>query len=307
MDETASRIGTGKGNGGERPVKVLKFGGSSLASAGRIASVVEIVRASAKTHGLVVVASAVGRTTDDLVEFLSAGEDDGPSILDRIRSVHLELAGGILSEPSMSLYTGTLEAVLGELLKEKSHSNLDAVLAAGERMSVPLLALALREAGLDAAPFDATRFIRTDDSVGQAQVDVDETYRLVRSWHRGLDPAIVAVVTGFVGSTEDGRVTTLGRGGSDYSAALIACALGADALERWTDVDGLYTWDPRKRCGARRLATMVLSEAVAWNHAGRLGMHRKALDPIIAASIPVYVRSTFLPEQPGTVILPAAE
>ncbi|MEX1055808.1 MAG: aspartate kinase, partial [Rhodothermales bacterium] len=186
-------------------------------------------------------------------------------------------------------------------------SNWDAILAAGERMSVPLLSLALCEAGLRAEPFDATQLVRTDDSFGQAQVDVQETYRLVRTWHGGLDPELIAVVTGFIGSTEDGRVTTLGRGGSDYSAALLACALEAEALERWTDVDGLYTWDPRKRCGARQLATIVLSEAVAWNRAGRLGMHRKALDPIVAASIPVYVRSTFLPEHPGTVILPQAE
>jgi aspartate kinase len=174
-------------------------------------------------------------------------------------------------------------------------------------MSVPLLALALREGGIDAEPFDAAPLVRTDESVGQAQVDVDETYRLVRSWYGGLDHEIIAVVTGFVGATKDGQVTSLGRGGSDYSAALLACALKAEALERWTDVDGLYTWDPRKRCGARRLATIVLSDAVAWNHAGRLGMHRRALDPIVAASIPVYVRSTFLPERPGTVILPAAD
>jgi aspartate kinase len=115
------------------------------------------------------------------------------------------------------------------------------------------------------------------------------------------------VVTGFIGSTADGRTTTLGRGGSDYSAALLAHSLAAEVMERWTDVDGIYTADPRADRSAQRLACIVLEEARAWNQAGRLGMHRKALDPLVTAGIPVRVRSTAAPEKSGTWIVPSSE
>jgi aspartate kinase len=182
----------------------------------------------------------------------------------------------------------------------------DEVLATGERLSVALLALLLRDLGLDAASYDAAALIRTDGTHGAGRVDHDVTRQQVRSWYAALPAGRVPVVTGFIGATADGATTTLGRGGSDYSAALLASAHGASVLERWTDEDGIYTDDPRTHRDAKRLASIVLSEAQAWNHAGRLGMHRQALDPLVAAAIPVHVRSTAAPDLPGTRILPAA-
>ena len=181
----------------------------------------------------------------------------------------------------------------------------DEVLAAGERLSVPLVAGLLDEEGLTSEPTDAAALVQTDGAHGSALVDLEATYSRIQAWHTRLPEAVVPVVTGFIGSTQAGATTTLGRGGSDYSAALFAAALGADALERWTDVDGLYTDDPRRNAAAERLEQIVLEEAWAWNHAGRLGMHRKALDPLVAAGIPVYVRSTASPDASGTAILPA--
>jgi len=181
----------------------------------------------------------------------------------------------------------------------------DQVLALGERLAAPLLALALREAGLCASPQDAAALIRTDATFGAARVDVAETYRQAKAWHTGLPASTIPVVTGFIGATATATTTTLGRGGSDYSAALLAAALRASVLERWTDVDGLYTDDPYQNGQAQRLTRICLEEAWVWNHAGRLGMHCNALDPLVEAEIPIHVRSIAAPEGLGTWILPA--
>ena len=112
------------------------------------------------------------------------------------------------------------------------------------------------------------------------------------------------MVTGFIGSAPDGRTTTLGRGGSDYSASILAAGLKAHKLERWTDVDGVYTSDPRLDPTARRLDCIVMEDALSWNKAGKMGLHRKALDPLIEARIPLFVRSTDEPDNPGTEVHP---
>ena len=261
---------------------------------------VEIVCDASRAHRIVVVASAVGKTTDRLVELCESGRTS-----DGIRQAHRELASQLLTEDGLSKYEEVLETVLRGLPPtDQTAATRDRILSAGERLSVPLLSLVLREARLKSVPVDAAELIRTDDTFGAAQVDLKETNRLIRSWYAVLDSDVVPVVTGFIGSTTEGEVTTLGRGGSDYTAALLASALKADALERWTDVDGLYTMDPRKNCRARKLASIGLSDAVVRNRAGKLGMHKNALEPIAAAAIPVYVRSTVVPENGGTVIIP---
>ena len=116
--------------------------------------------------------------------------------------------------------------------------------------------------------------------------------------------SVVPVITGFLGGTRSGETTTLGRGGSDYSASIIATALSAEGLERWTDVDGVYTADPNVDPDAQKLDQIVMSDAMAWNRTGKMGIHRKALDPLLEASIPMFVRSIDLPDDPGTAILP---
>jgi len=180
----------------------------------------------------------------------------------------------------------------------------DAVLAFGERLSMPLVQLGLEAAGVPSVCADASRLVRTDDRHGAARVVRSATNRRVRDWYAGLVPGTVPVVTGFLGATSAGAVTTLGRGGSDYTAALLAAALRAFVFERWTDVDGIYTDDPRIHPDAKRLHTLALDEAWVWNRAGRIGMHRRALDPLVDAGIRIHVRSTGAPDHPGTVILP---
>jgi aspartate kinase len=323
MDEVTPTGRTGRCQDDDVPVaqavSVLKFGGTSVAAADGLRRLVEIVGRAAGVHRPVVVASALGGVTDTLVAALNALEA-GPSagfgrdaFLDGLRHRHERLAGEVLGPRARATYAAVLEAHLAELQATLSRIEgtgvtpplRDAVLASGERMAVPLVAQVLEEAGFQSVPVDARALVRTDATHGEAVVDLPVTFRQMRAWHQVVAPAVIPVVTGFIGSTAAGDTTTLGRGGSDYSAALLASALRAAVLERWTDVDGIYTDDPRKNKDAQRLACIVLEEAWAWNHAGRLGMHRKALDPLVSAGIPVHVRSTLAPDLPGTFIFPA--
>ena len=299
--------------GASRSLKVLKFGGTSVGSADRIQRVVEIIRQAAQSYRVVVVTSAASGVTNTLVSALDAMRQETiqPEMLaEGLWARYHVLATGVLRPESLRLYEDMLQAWSGKIERLAGTTPVtpaltDQVLALGERLAAPLIALALRDAGLSAVPQDAVSLVCTDDTFGAALVDVSETYRQAQAWHTHLPASTVPVVTGFIGATRAGETTTLGRGGSDYSAALLAAALRAAVLERWTDVDGLYTDDPYKNQNAHRLTRIRLEEAWAWNHAGRLGMHRKALDPLVEAEIPVHVRATTTPEGPGTWILPA--
>ena len=294
----------------------MKFGGTSVGAPERLQRVVEIVQRAASTHRVVVIASAASGVTDTLVRAWDQwGTDafDEAGLIEGLRTRHLELAAAVVSPEGVEAYRPLLEeglASLGRLFRRLEAENKpfacsDELIATGERLSAPLVSIAIREKGITSEPVDAALLIRTDDTHSEAVVDLAVTYRQIARWYETVAPGVVPVVTGFIGSTPEGVTTTLGRGGSDYSAALITSGLKASVLERWTDVDGIYTEDPRKNRSATRLASIVLEEAWAWNHAGKLGMHRKALDPLVEAGIPVHVRSTATPDLDGTLIVPA--
>lgn len=301
-------------NGAGHGLKVLKFGGTSVGAPERLRRVAEIVADAARDHAVVVVASAASGVTDRLVagwEAAGNGALDPSDVVGAVEERYRALAAEALPADRAAAYAAVLEggldrlgALLERIAADPAPPHRDALLAFGEALSVPLVAGVLAEAGLDAAPHDATALVRTDAAHGEANVDLRATFRLVRAWHAALPGGSLPVVAGFIGSTGAGATTTLGRGGSDYTAALFASALRASVLERWTDVDGVYTDDPRKNPEARRLASIVLEEAWAWNQAGKLGMHRKALDPLVATGTPVHVRCTATPDLPGTLILP---
>lgn len=297
-------------------LKVLKFGGTSVGSVDKIRRVVNIINDTAKTHRVVVVLSAASGVTDQLIEWLDTTDGDSlppHTLVDALAVRHREMASQLLTQAYFETYNTLITFRLAVMQKHLKHVEAtgitpqirDEIIATGERLSAPLLSLALRDIGLQAFDYDAALIIKTDDTHGDAQVDIDRTQAQIRRWYQRTSVSIMPIVTGFIGATPTGRTTTLGRSGSDYTAALLASALRADAMERWTDVDGLYTDDPRKNKNAKRLSRIVLKEAVAWNRAGRLGMHRKALDPLVAANVPVFIRSTAQSDEPGTVILPA--
>ncbi|MEM1055617.1 MAG: aspartate kinase [Bacteroidota bacterium] len=292
---------------------VLKFGGTSVGSAASLAQVAEIVSRGARQHPLVVVVSAASGVTDTLARAASALDGTGADPDPWVAQVHARydrLATETLSDTSrrryavdLRVHTEALRRTLAALAQRPSPALRDAVLATGERLSVPLVAAVLREAGLDALPADAAPLIATDAQHGDARVDQEETDRAIRQWHRGLRPGAVPVVTGFIGRAPSGAVTTLGRGGSDYTAGLIAGALRADCLERWTDIDALYTADPRRDPTARRLRSLPMAEAVRLARQGRLGIHARALDPLQSGRTTVRVRPTSDPDAPGTWVV----
>ena len=179
----------------------------------------------------------------------------------------------------------------------------DDVLALGERLSARLLADVLMSRGIHALPVDAANLILTGDQFGQAKVFEKNTLDQIANWYTDLEDRVVPVVTGFIGSDKKGRTTTLGRGGSDYSAALFAAGVCARRLERWTDVDGIYDRDPNLYPDAIRYDELVLEEILDLNHEGLLGMHRKALDPLVQRQIPIKVHGIDDPDGPGTLIL----
>lgn len=293
----------------------MKFGGTSVGAPDRMRRVVRFVAQAASERRAVVIVSALSKVTRLLqagVHGVADGTATAADVLEELRSRHLEQARTVLREATLPGYEATLSQRLSQLqaLLTRAQTGgaapplVDAVLATGEQLSVPMLALALEDAGVPAAPSDSTRLLCTDDTHGAANVNVERTARQIRAWHETLPEEAVPVAAGFIGATPEGATTTLGFEGSDYSAALFAAILEAHTLERWTDVDGLYTDDPRTNDEAERIDEIVLEEASALNEKGQLGMHPKALRPLVGRSVVVHIRSTQAPEQPGTRLIP---
>jgi aspartate kinase len=190
------------------------------------------------------------------------------------------------------------------VLGEASPRALDAVSSLGERMSVHLLAGALRAGGTPALPVDAAEIVRTDDAFQGAAPDMTETRRLAQEMLGPmLAEGIVPVVTGFIGATADGVVTTLGRGGSDYSAAILGAAMDADEVWIYTDVDGVMTADPRVVPDTRTLETLSYREMSELAYFGAKVLHPKTVLPALERGIPIRIRNTFNPSHPGTLVL----
>jgi len=298
---------------------VLKFGGSSVGQPERFGNALAIVQ-QYREKGIrpVVIASALSRVTDRLVE---AGEGcctdefDTGLFLQWMHERHTKHASSVLPSVVRSRFNQSLSVFLYrthntmEGLKQETDpasilAAKDEILAVGERLSVHLFANALIGNGLKAVPVDAAALIQTDNTFGAGSVYPEATNLKIQKWFSSLPDDVIPVVTGFIGSAPDGRTTTLGRGGSDYSASILAAGIGASKLERWTDVDGVYTSDPNVDPKAKRLDYIVMEDVLSWNKAGKMGLHRKALDPLIGARIPLFVRSIDSPDKPGTEVQP---
>ena len=292
---------------------VLKFGGSSIASADRILRVVDLlVDRQAKGDPFCVVFSAFGGVTDALLSAALLAEAGDPAYeeqLDQLRRRHLDTAANIVSGEVQRVLQGELTELFDTLasllqgiylVREASKRTIDYVLSFGERSSCKSVARALQERGCNAQFLDAREIIKTDKRFGSATVRTDATYEnIVRHFktHGG-----VQVVTGFIASTAKGLTTTLGRGGSDYTAALLAGALQADRIEIWTDVDGVMTADPRAVRRAFTIPRLTYGEAMEMSHFGAKVIYPPTLQPIIKREIPLYIRNTFRPEHPGTLV-----
>lgn len=293
-------------------VVVMKFGGTSVRDAAHIRRVVSIIGRDPESSRLVVVSAQAG-VTDALTEAIERAQRGGDSnperLLRRWRGLAADLEVRASERPALE---AVIEAVNGraaellhgvKLLGECSPRVRDAVVSLGEIVSHALVAAALREIGVIAVAIDPRELVPTDDQHGRAGVDTDAlAERAARLVAPHLRAGRVVVTGGFVGAAPSGATTTLGRGGSDLSATVLAAAIGADRVEIWTDVAGLMTADPRVVRGARRLPVVSFDEASELAHFGAKVLHPLTLRPAITRGIPVSVRKTCEPDAEGTAI-----
>ena len=303
-------------------LQVMKFGGTSVGNAECIARTAQIIAKGAREGRCVAVVSAMSGVTNKLIEAAKtaqAGDAQGATaIIDALRTQHEKtLRELVRDETERERVRQKLEAVLVEgrrfcegtaLLRELSPRTLDTISSLGERLSAPLVAATVRALGLPSDPVEATEVIVTDGFHGGAEPVMDHTRG--KSHARILpllEQGIVPIVTGFLGATTTGELTTLGRGGSDYSATILGAALDADEVIIWTDVDGVLSADPRLVREAQVIPEISYREAAELAYFGAKVLHPKTLRPVVEAAIPVWIRNSFAPERPGTKITPEGQ
>ncbi len=283
---------------------VMKFGGSSVAGAERIRGILPIVRARAPQKP-VVVASAFRGVTDDLFRLAEAavkGQDGG---IERLRAGHLDCIRELgldpgLVEPLFAELSVLLKGI--SLVKELTPRTLDYVVSFGERLSTRIIAAFFDQEGLPAEQHDAFDIgLLTDDEFGGAQPLPEADAELQRHVSRMTR---VPVITGYVGKTRNGDLTTLGRNGSDFSATIIGAAIGASEIQIWSDVDGIMTADPRLVPTARPIESLTFDEAGELAYYGGKVLHPATIIPAVRKRIPVRCLNTFKPDHPGTSIVP---
>jgi aspartate kinase len=304
----------------KKPLGVIKFGGTSVGDAVRIRKVVEIIRDAARDSELVVVVSAMSGVTNKLVEAASRSEAADfrsvEMIFQELRERHRAVVGELIHSPAtQARIHQELELVFEEgerlcqgtaLLRELTVRARDSISSLGERLSAPVVAAVLAECGLRSQAIEAVELIVTDSCHGAADPLMAATRKRCEARLRPLlRQGVIPVVTGFIGATEEGVLTTLGRGGSDYSATILGAALDADEVTIWTDVDGLMTADPRLVPAAATIPEISYREAAELAHFGAKVLHPKTISAVTVCGIPLWIRNTFSPELPGTRVTPA--
>ena len=295
---------------------VAKFGGTSVADAAAIRRAASIIRGRLDRQPLVVV-SALAGTTNML---LAAAEQAASGHLvaaiaqvEALRERHLSVAGELLGDDAVARDVAAEASALFDELAHLSEAlsvlghmtprSLDAFSSVGEQISARIVATAFVREGVDAALVDARRVMVTDDSFGRAEPLPDAIAAAARELVSPLLRAgRVPVLGGYIGATESGVTTTLGRGGSDYSASLFGAALEATAIEIWTDVDGMLTADPRVVTGARMIEHIRFDEAAELATFGAKVLHPSTIAPAVRRGIPVFVLNSLRPEGKGTRI-----
>lgn len=291
-------------------MKVLKFGGSSVASAQAIEKTYLVV--SKIETPLIVVVSALGGITDQLIEALklAAGKDESyKTCLKGIEDRHLQAIRELIAPSEQS---GLIAQIKGELntletllegaflIGETTPKLQDKILSFGELLSALIVSAYYKSKGLQARFQDSRDWIRTDSQYGNARVLREETNRFVRAGYQSAAPLLV--MPGFIASNATGNTTTLGRGGSDYSAALLAGALNADELQIWTDVSGMFTANPKWVAQAKPISVISYEEAMELSHFGAKVLYPPTIQPAMESEIPILIKNTFDPDADGTLI-----
>ena len=297
---------------------VMKFGGTSMGSAERIEVAARLVAEQARHRPVAVVVSAMSKITDLLLESMKhaeGGDEQGLNDrLQKLRDRHLEVTNGLAVDQDRAQLWTRLSSILDEferiargilMLGERPPRSVDEAVAVGERLSTFLMATALRKLGLDGVAINSRDVVVTDSVFGNASPMLEQTREKAQSL---LVPLLAAgkvvVLTGFNGATLNGRPTTLGRGGSDFSASIYASVLDAQELWIWTDVDGIMSADPRLVKDASVLSEITYAEAAELAYNGAKVLHPRTLAPLMEKGIPVWSKNSFSPDKPGTRIVP---
>lgn len=297
---------------------VMKFGGTSVGSAERMRATAALSAEQMRRRPTVIVVSAMSKITDLLLETLRRAETGDRAGLEsdiaKLRKRHVETCHELLPEDRRPQALAAIDVLIGEferiangicLLGEAPPRSKDEAVAIGERLSTQLVAAYLETQGCPATAVNAAGVIVTDPVFGAATPLMAPTRDKARATLLPLlEAGILPVVTGFNGATADGRPTTLGRGGSDFSASILASALDACELWIWTDVDGIMTADPRLVPDCAVLDEVTYREAAELAYNGAKVLHPRTLAPLIEKQIPVWSKNSFAPEKPGTKIVP---
>ncbi len=294
-------------------MKVLKFGGSSVGSAENIEKVVEIVVKATESDICAVVLSAMQGTTDALIAVGKAAEtgDEGfRAQIKEIENKHFAAARALVAEYASDGVFDFIENRVNELksicegvylLRELSPRTLDRIVSFGEILSTKMFAAKLNSLNIENSWKDSRQLIRTDSNFTNAAVDFKETNWQIQKYFSQTTKKI-HVLQGFIASDASGATTTLGRGGSDYTGAILAAALDAEVLEIWTDVSGMMTADPRIVRNIRRIPRISYREAMELSHFGAKVIYPPTIQPVLQKNIPILIKNTFAPDDFGTLI-----
>jgi aspartate kinase len=294
---------------------VMKFGGTSVESAAAIERIAGIVK-SVEDRRPVVVVSAMGKTTNKLLAIAASAikgkRDEYIRALHDLRDFHSREARQVVPLSDRAELDRTLDdhfqeltelvkglAVLGELTPR----SIDAISSYGERLSSYIVTLAFRHFGMNTVHVDSRQVVITDKRHTHAAPNFPETYARLAATIPALAAESVVVMGGFIGSTEDGVTTTLGRGGSDYTASIVGAGIGAEEIQIWTDVDGMLTADPTILPGGHRVKTISFAEAAELAYFGAKVLHPATVVPAIEKNIPVLILNSRRPDVPGTRIV----
>ncbi len=299
-------------------MRVLKFGGSSVKDAESINKVVAIVKKALKKDKTIVTVSALGGTTDSLIDIVNSAASHKPAYKDKISALekrHIDTAKDLLGAAQQKATIKEINNKFKELasicegvylLQELSPRTLDSVVSYGELLSSLIISAKFTAAKVSNKWVDSREVIRTNSDFGAAIVDNRNTTKAVKAFVK-TNKSKLAIMPGFIAANEKGITTTLGRGGSDYTAALVAAAVGAKELEIWTDVSGMMTADPRLVANVKVISTISYQEAMELSHFGAKVIYPPTIQPVMDKNIPIRIKNTFSPEDEGTQIVKDAK
>lgn len=298
-------------------MNILKFGGTSVGSAQSISALIEILRKERGDENPIVVLSAMGGVTNTLLEMAENARkaQDYADQLKEVEAKHFEVIRALLPAGAqnpvltkLKIYFNELEDILQSVfnLRELSLQTKDLILSYGERCSTVMISHIARQQFPEALYVDGSELIKTDSNFGQAKVNTQLTEMLIREFYESNSNKLL-FVTGFISSNDEGRITTLGRGGSDYTAAIWGAALNATEIQIWTDVDGMLTADPRIVKKAFSLAELSYTEAMELSYFGAKVIYPPTMIPAFLKKIPIVIKNTFNVDFAGTYIKHGAQ